>query len=247
MKIDPGSLSKFAEIVPWLGENTQKSNFLKVLEVYEKIASQNTQSVSESPPLSEKLIGAAEGYVGKSYDELNCYELVVETLEKTGMDYSSESGMKNYLASMAQNQNLPVNNYMTGEGIVEAFGNVTFSKTIDSIENVQKQADSIVNDMKPHLNKGGVLSFSMQTAGHTGFISKSGNEWTYLNSGRMDNNLRESSLKKAVGEEPLKLEIENWLNRAARKNESLSITLGMLDYQKLAAFQKGKQRLSVKV
>ena len=39
-----------------------------------------------------------------------------------------------------------------------------------------------------------------------------------------------------VGEEDLKSEIENWLKRASRKDETLQISLGRLDGRKLANY-----------
>ena len=86
----------------------------------------------------------------------------------------------------------------------------------------------------------------MQTRGHTGIISKADSLWTFVNSGRMDNNIREGTIKKAVGEEPLEAEIFNWLKLSAKKKEPLTITLGKFDDNKLASFVNETKRVSLK-
>ena len=249
MKIDFSRIANFRELEPWLDKSTQKGNFLKVLSDYAKKNAPVSKpvEVDTSNAISNTLLGAVEGYMGKSYDDVNCYELVVETLEKSGVKYRGKDGLSAYLSTMAKEKNLPVNSFMTGEGLVEAAGNKLFTKEILKTDNPDDQALHIVKELEGLLKKGDVLSFSMQTAGHTGFISKSGKDWTYINSGRMDNNIRDNTLKKAVGEEPLELEIANWLKRASKKNESLSITLGRFDASRLASFMKERQSVSLTV
>ena len=50
--------------------------------------------------------------------------------------------------------------------------------------------------------------------------------------------LRGHNQIKAVGEETLAAEIQNWVQRAAAKNEPLEITLGKLDGMKLVKFSQ---------
>ena len=249
MKIDLSSINKFSALEPWLDKSTQKGNFLKVLSTFAENheTTVNPPEANPSNSISDKLVGAVEGYMGKSYNDVNCYELVVETLEKSGVNYKGPDGLSAYLATMARERNLPVNSFMTGEGLVEAAGSLKYSKEITTTDNPEKQARNIVNELSGLLKKGDVLSFSMQTAGHTGFISKTDKEWTYINSGRMDNNIRANTLTKAVGEEPLELEVINWLKRASKKNESLSISLGRFEDKMLASFMRERQGVSFTV
>lgn len=255
MKIGSDYLKKFNGLEAWLDKSTQKENFLKILSNCDN-KSESEVSVVDSDiakingdnnTISEKLVGAAEGYIGTPYKEIDCYELVVNSLEKSGINYRGQNGMAAYLANTAKAQNLPVNTYMTGEGIVAAAGSHVFSKTINSVDEPASLAKKILGDMGSTLEKGAILSFSMQTRGHTGIISKADNLWTFVNSGRMDHNIRDGKLKKAVGEEPLEAEIVNWLKLADKKKEALTITLGKFEDHKLASFLTENKRVSFKV
>ncbi len=87
MKIGSDYLKKFNELDAWLGKSTQKENFLKILSSCDK-QSNDTQKIVdfeskkkiENKTISEKLVGAAENFMGKKYSEVNCYELVVDSL-----------------------------------------------------------------------------------------------------------------------------------------------------------------------
>ncbi len=251
MKIGSNYLNKFNELDAWLGKSTQKENFLKILSSCDKqndseqniVEPENIKKI-ENKTISEKLAGAAENFMGKKYKDINCYELVVESLEKSGVNYKGQNGMAAYLANIAKSQNLPINTYMTGEGLVASAGSNVFSKKINSVDDPASLAKKIVAEMESKLEKGNILSFSMQTRGHTGIVSKADTLWTFVNSGRMDNNIREGNLKKAVGEEPLEAEIFNWLKLSAKKKEPLTITLGKFDDNKLAAFANETKRVS---
>lgn len=254
MKIGSGYLQKYNELDAWLSKSSQKENFLKILSASDNVnktepAAIKTEAnqLENEQTISEKLIDSAEHYIGKKYDEINCYELVVESLEKSGVNYKGQNGIASYLAMKAKSENLPINSYMTGEGLVAAVGSHVYSKSIDNIDDPESIANVIVDELENKLEKGNVLSFSMQTKGHTGIISKAGSDWTFINSGKMDHNLRESSFKKAVGEEPLKAEILNWLKLASGKKESLSITLGRFEDQKIASFIDNPKKISMKV
>ncbi len=253
MKIGSDYLKNFNELDAWLGKSTQKENFLKILSSCDKqsdsaqriVEPENVKEI-ENNSISEKLVGAAENFMGMKYNDVNCYELVVESLEKSGINYKGQNGMAAYLANTAKHQNLPINTYMTGEGIVAAAGSNVFSKQINSVDDPVSLAKKIVVEMESKLEKGNILSFSMQTRGHTGIISKADALWTFVNSGRMDNNIRSGNLKKAVGEEPLEAEIINWLKLSAKKKEPLTITLGKFDDHKLASFVSETKRVSLR-
>lgn len=255
MKIGSDYLQKYNALDSWLNKSSQKENFLKILSTYKQVGepespSAKTEEVNEikkEKTISEKLIGAAENYIGKKYDEVDCYELVVESLEKSGVNYKGKNGIASYLAMKAKSNKLPVNAYMTGEGLVAAAGSHVYSKSIDNVDDPVAISRKIAAEMENKLEKGNILSFSMQTRGHTGIISKADSDWTFINSGKMDHNLRESSYTKAVGEEPLEAEILNWLQLAARKKESLTITLGKFDDQKIASFVDNEKKISMKV
>jgi hypothetical protein len=91
-----------------------------------------------------------------------------------------------------------------------------------------------------------VLSFSTQTRGHTGIVSKKGDNWTYINSGRQDHNLNKSDITKGVGEESLTHEVKNWFRLAHKNKQALSITIGRFDNKKLVMFQNHDRGISVK-
>ena len=95
--------------------------------------------------------------------------------------------------------------------------------------------------MAAHLEKGNILSFSTETRGHTGIVSNKNGTWTYINSGVIDNPVNKNTTPKGVGEEKLDKEIENWFRLAFKRNESLVITLGKLNQNKLAAYEAGKK------
>jgi hypothetical protein len=78
------------------------------------------------------------------------------------------------------------------------------------------------------LQKGLILSFSTPTRGHTGVVSRQGDEWTYINSGLIDNQVTSGRISERVGEEHLKAEIKNWLTLAEDRNESITVTLGQV-------------------
>ncbi|MCJ7603604.1 MAG: hypothetical protein MUO63_19150, partial [Desulfobulbaceae bacterium] len=81
-------------------------------------------------------------------------------------------------------------------------------------------------------------SFSTPTRGHTGIISQHNQMWTFINSGYMDNQVEKTGRSKGVGEEVLAKEIKNWCKVAAKTGESLVITLGRLQEEKLRTAQR---------
>ena len=89
-----------------------------------------------------------------------------------------------------------------------------------------------MTDMEPLLNEGYILALSTPTRGHMGIVSTYQDQWTLINSGQMDHNLKGPNRTQAVGEENLSAEIRNWFQSAADRNEPLQITLGRLDGMK---------------
>ena len=153
-----------------------------------------------------------------------------------GFRYHGTGGIKDRLIRWAETTGRKSNTYLTGEGLLQATGNIYYSKTLKPTGNPKELAAQIYEDMTRRLNKGHILSFSTRTRGHTGVISRTDGRWTFINSGKMDHNLSESQRSMEVGEEDLRAEIENWLKRASRRNESLQIAVGRLDGRKLAAY-----------
>lgn len=186
--------------------------------------------------LSERLVGAIEPFMGKTYKEMNCYELLVNGLTNMGYRYRGVGGLSRKLIAMAREKGLPMNAYLNGEGIIEASGTPVYAKSLLHVRSPEAEADKVLKEMEPHLEKGQILAFSIHTKGHTGIVSRTDNSWTYINSGRLDNSLESTKQVEGVGEESLKAELRHWFNLAKTRGESLRITLGRLNEQKLVAF-----------
>jgi len=196
---------------------------------------------------SSNLVQAVQSYLGKSYREINCYGLVVRGLSRMGIQYGGRGGLQDQLVQMAKSKGLPENAYMTGEGLIEVSGEKVFTASLNSVKNVEKVAGEIYNEITPYLQKGYILSFSTPTRGHTGIISQHDQTWTFINSGYMDNQVEKTGRSKGVGEEVLAKEIKNWCKVAAKSGESLVITLGRLQEEKLRTAQRQAQPTLQKV
>lgn len=198
----------------------------------------NQNPVLDKPDeiLSNQLIDAVKSYIGTSYDKIDCYELVVKGIKSLGYQYYGQEGIKNSLMKMAAHDKLPANAYLTGEGLTEKTGQIMVSKSYEKIDNPGRIAKKFINEIKPLIKEGRILSFSTQTKGHTGIISKQENQWTFINSGLMDNSVRKTVNTNEVGEEFLTNEIKNWFTLAKKHKEPLTITLGSLNKKKLAMF-----------
>jgi hypothetical protein len=180
---------------------------------------------------------AVKRNVGMEYDQVNCYELIIQGLRQLGYRYGGYGGLKETLVNMAMERGESINTYLTGEGLIEASGSGQYVKTMNIFSDYQENTNEILNDIMPHIQPGQILSFSTPSQGHTGIISRKEGMWTFVNSGILDHNIGSSALKKGVGEEPLALEILNWVKVAARKNEPLVLTLGHLDENKLEKYK----------
>ena len=188
-----------------------------------------------SRALSDRLEMSVRSHLGKSYADLNCYELVIQGLKHAGVRYSGKNGLKAKLVQMAKNRGLPVNSYLTGEGIVKTAGYEVFSKRFPKIGDPKKATSALIKQIAPFLDNGLILSFSTPSRGHMGVVSNNKDMWTFINSGNLDNQFDERHTTKGVGEEVLASEIYNWLRLASKRNESLQITLGKLSRERLTA------------
>ncbi len=174
------------------------------------------------------LTEAVQPFMGKSYKEINCYELLVKGLERMDIPYTGKDGLLGKLTDMAREKGLPANAFMNGEGIVKAAGSLVLSRNYPRTSNWKREAEQLYEEMTPLLDKGQILSFSTQKRGHTGIVSQQHDQWTFINSGRLDNALTANNPSQGVGEEVLKREIRNWFKLANKSGESLTVTLGAI-------------------
>lgn len=204
------------------------------------------QSITEnhlknSPPITDqksilarKLDDAVKPFMGTEYKHLDCYTLVVNGLENMGIKYRGKGSLSSQLLQRAQTDGRVQNAYFTGEGLTDALGDKVYTKAISSVNDISQQSHDIFQEMKSLMQKGDILSFSLQTKGHTGVISQNNDQWTYINSGRLDHSINKNSPRHGVGEETLLNEINNWVKLAQQRKEPLQITVGRLDKQKFA-------------
>lgn len=182
---------------------------------------------------------AVAAYRGQPYSSLDCYELVVQGLKDMGIQYSGRQGLQKALITQARANNLPLNAYLTGEGLIDSLGRSVAQQTImPAPANIGQQTQDLLTDLQGHLEPGLILSFSTQYHGHTGVISVHQDQWTFINSGRIDNSVHPGENGKQVGEEDLFQELKNWLQKAADNKTHLQVTLGRLEQEKLASFSK---------
>ena len=176
---------------------------------------------------------AVQPYLGTSYDEMNCYELVVKGLRQMDIPYGGKDGLYAKLTRMAADRGLAPNAYLNGEGIIKAAGSLVLSRNYTEVSNWQSETAALVREIEPLLDNGQILSFSTEKRGHTGVISQRDNQWTFINSGRLDNSVTRSRLNHGVGEELLMEEIGNWFKTAQAGKETLTVTLGRLEQTKI--------------
>jgi len=185
---------------------------------------------------SDRLVGAVRPLYGKPYGEINCYELLVKGLTNLGIRYEGAGGLGRKLMVMAREQGLPMNAYFNGEGLIAASGSPVYSKTLNRVRSPERQANQLLKEIEPHLEKGQILSFSIHSRGHTGIVSRDNDTWTLINSGEMDHTLKAKDLPKGVGEESLAAEVRDWFALAKARRESLRVTLGKLNEQQLLTY-----------
>jgi len=194
-------------------------------------------------PISSDFERAVKQHLGKSYQKLDCYELVIQGIKDLGFRYQGPGGIKDTLLQMAEKQGLPQNAYLTGKGLLAAIGTGIYSNSFTQLKNPRLQAEQCYERLLPFLKQGYLLSFSTPTRGHLGVISRHENQWTFVNSGKMDHNLKGQNSVHAVGEEDLRREVQNWFRYAANRKEPLHIQLGGLDDQKIDTFVRPGSRL----
>jgi hypothetical protein len=195
----------------------------------------------ETHSFSTRLAEAVIPYFGKSYEEMNCYELVIHGLEALGIRYYGPGGLREKLVAMATSRGLPRNAYFNGEGLIKASGSQVYSRSVPRIMDAETDARRIMKEIDPLLRTGFILSFSTPTRGHTGIISRRDDRWTLINSGKMDNDAQIGTPSRMVGEEDLGCEVRDWCELAARRKESLAITVGRLHERKLMTFHRHSQ------
>lgn len=187
---------------------------------------------TELPPTTN-LSQAVGKYMGTPYKELNCYELVVKGLQSVGITYRGKDGLQAKLTRMAREDGLPENGYLTGEGIIKAAGSMVLSKNYSGVSDWKSDAAALIKEIEPLLGSGQILSFSTKTKGHTGVVSKTEGQWTFINSGLLDNSIYQKKVNRGVGEELLQEEIRNWFKLAHRKEEPLRVSLGRVNQDNL--------------
>jgi len=192
--------------------------------------------------LGKVLVEKVRHYIGTPYRRLDCFELVVEGLKKMGIQYGGKDGLRQYLIGRARQDRLPLNSYLTGDGLIEASGNSIYAKSFAGLRQPARKTEEIWNDIEPLLEPGLMISFSAGRRGHTGIISRHEEGWTFINSGIMDNDIHSSTRRKRVGEEDLKEEISNWLQLAYVRRKPLRINLGRLEKNKVAAYRNEADR-----
>ena len=198
------------------------------------VPDQNTLTTTAADSVAD-LTEAVQPYLGRPYKEINCYELLVKGLEGMGIPYAGKDGLFSKLTAMAREKGLPANAFLNGEGIIKAAGSLVLSRSFPRSSDWKQEAEQLYSEMEPLLNKGQILSLSTRKRGHTGIISQQQNQWTFINSGRLDNSLTADSPSRGVGEEVLKREIRNWFKLASTSKESLTVTLGALGQEKVVA------------
>ncbi|ACV67903.1 hypothetical protein [Desulfohalobium retbaense] len=205
----------------------------------EPYTAQATQHAGSSQTLPE-LNQAVAAYCGNSYNQMDCYELVVQGLKDLGVDYGGREGLQQALMAKAEQEGRPSNAYLTGEGLISASGRHVYQAAFHPPEDPQAKADALFAELSGNLEPGMVLSFSTPNRGHTGVIGKQGQAWTFINSGVIDNPVGQAGTEYGVAEEDLRKELANWLRRSAADGQTLQVSVGVLDPGKLAAFQAGR-------
>lgn len=195
----------------------------------------NPEISEEQRTFSEKLVESVKSYLGRPYRAIDCYGLVVQGLKNQGVQYYGEGGLVQHLERLAANQGLPANAYMNGEGLIEIAGNKVYDESFVRIKNAAQHSSKVMEQLEPLLQEGMLLSFSTPTRGHTGVIAQRDGQWTYVNSGVIDNQVDGGRTARRVGEETLAKEIENWFVLAKKKGTSLKVSAGVFDTQKLKA------------
>lgn len=234
--IRPGTeiyLNNDTKEITWNGSGTTVATERPHLSVPpEPIVPATSVAPSHTNPATD-LSEAVQQYFGTPYEKINCYELIVKGLGHMNIPYSGNDGLYKELTTMATDRGMASNAYLNGEGIVKAAGTLVLTKNYSGQGNWKDEADAFISAVEPLLDKGQILSFSTRKRGHTGIISQQNDQWTFINSGRLDNSVTRDSVHRGVGEEVLQEEIRNWYKLAHKNKEHLSVTLGQLQQEKI--------------
>ena len=233
--------------ITWNGaEKTASVSHRAVPSVPKELAANSTASEYAGPAATD-LSKAVQRYLGTSYDKINCYELLVKGLRNMDIPYKGRDGLYTKLTNMALDKGMAPNAYLNGEGIVKAAGSLVLSKNYPDMVNWRGEAATLIKEIEPLLDNGQILSFSTEKRGHTGIVSQQNDQWTFINSGRLDNSVDLNSVRRGVGEEILHKEILNWFKLAHAKRETLSVTLGRLDQGKIRTAFNMPETLSKRI
>jgi len=245
-KIQPGTaifLDPETLEIGWGPQSTQVQPTASAMQAAQSHRTNERARINPHDSFSARLANAVEVYIGKSHEEIDCYELVVRGLVTLGIRYQGNGGLRENLVKMAVQEGLPNNAYFNGEGLIEASGTKVYSKSFLRIKDSETQAREVMNELNPLLQKGLIVSFSTHTKGHTGVVSRRNSDWTFINSGKMDHDLGIGNEGELVGEEALGEEMKNWFELAASRKESLKVTVGRLDEKKLVTFDYAGNRI----
>lgn len=218
--------------ISWNGSDTAVADNQPSLITPETVTLPPAESPKQVKPAAD-LSEAVQQYLGTPYEKINCYELIVKGLRQLDIPYGGKNGLYTELTQMAKDRGMASNAYLNGEGIVKAAGSQVLSKTYSGQGNWEEEAASLMREIEPLLDTGQILSFSTRRRGHTGIVSQQNDQWTFINSGRLDNPVSRGAVDKGVGEEVLQEEIRNWFKLAHTNNENLSVTLGQLELEKI--------------
>lgn len=199
-------------------------------------------SILDSSTQGSDLSKAVNTYCGTPYHKLNCYELVVQGLKDIGLKYYGQEGLQNNLIERAFSENRAMNAYLNGEGLIESLGGYVYKNSFQDVYDPEDTAHNIVQELKDRLESGLILSFSTKDQGHTGVISRQDGNWTFINSGRIDNSIDQPKTSHGVEEEDLKAELEKWLGKTKGGDDWLRISIGRLDSDKVALYKKNSQK-----
>ncbi len=166
------------------------------------------------------------------FNNKDCLEFLAGVLEENGISYYGKKGVADILIARARKEDKKLNAYLTGEGITQLLSSKPI--TIHVPSDTGKSFEDIWDKIKPHIKKGAILSFSSKHFGHTGIIDQTGDRWTYFNSSGAVGKPRTYK----VLAEDLNREIHNWWQRAQRQNIFLDITIGTIDRNLAARFDR---------
>jgi hypothetical protein len=195
------------------------------------------QETSPRPPHStDKATGQQTTPLARELNQRHakkdCYEFLAGLLEENGIAYYGKDGIANHLIDKARQQDLNSNAYLTGEAVTEL---LCHEPVVIHLPQINEQSfERLWENLKPHLEEGAILSYSSQHFGHTGIVSRSGEQWDYINS----SGLIGSKTSYRIKEEDLKTEIHGWLERAKKSHTFLSVTVGHVDPERAALFSK---------